>query len=89
MEGRLFCDVVEIGKGFATIVNGKVIDDIYVQKMVWAALPQNWKERSWLLSHYLYSWRICSGFRGEYFVLFCICSDSGMTGTDIRVGSYR
>lgn len=28
MEGRLFCDVVEIGKRFATIVNGKVIDDI-------------------------------------------------------------
>ena len=21
-------------------------------------------------------------------MLFCICSDSGMTGTDIRVGSY-
>ena len=34
MEGRLFCDVVEIGKRFAIIVNGKVIDDIYVQKMV-------------------------------------------------------
>ena len=34
MEGRLFCDVVEIGKRFATIVNGKVIDDIYVQKSV-------------------------------------------------------
>lgn len=34
MEGRLFCDVVEIGKRFATIVNGKVIDDIYVQKIV-------------------------------------------------------
>lgn len=34
MEGRLFCDVVEIGKRFVTIVNGKVIDDIYVQKMV-------------------------------------------------------
>ena len=30
MEGRLFGDVVEIGKRFAT----KVIDDIYVQKMV-------------------------------------------------------
>ena len=41
--------------------------------MVWAALPQNWKKRSWLLSHYLYSWRIFSGFRGEYFTLFYIC----------------
>ena len=57
--------------------------------MVWAALPQNWKKRSWLLSHYLYSWRICSGFRGEYFTLFCICSASGMTGTDVRTGSCR
>ena len=57
--------------------------------MVWAALPQNRKKRSWLLSHYLYSWRICSGFRGEYFVLFCICSNSVMTGTDARVGSCR
>lgn len=34
MEERLFCNVVEIEKRFATIVNGKVIDDIYVQKMV-------------------------------------------------------
>lgn len=32
MEGRLFCDVVEIGKRFATIVNGKVIDDILCTK---------------------------------------------------------
>lgn len=55
--------------------------------MVWAALPQNWKKRSWLLSHYLYSWRIFSGFRGEYFTLFYICSASGMTGTDVRAGS--
>ena len=55
--------------------------------MVWAALPQNWKKRSWLLSHYLYSWRIFSGFRCEYFTLFYICSASGMTGTDVRAGS--
>ena len=55
--------------------------------MVWAALPQNWKKRSWLLSHYLYSWRIFSGFRGEYFTLFYICSASGMTGTDVRAAS--
>ena len=57
--------------------------------MVWAALPQNWKERSWLLSHYLYSWQICSGSRGEYLTLFCVCSASGMTGTDVRAGSCR
>lgn len=57
--------------------------------MVWAALPQNWKKCSWLLSHDLYSWRICSESRGEYFVLFCICSDSGMTGADVRVGRRR
>lgn len=28
-----------------------------------------------------------SGFRGEYFTLFYICSASGMTGTDVRAGS--
>ncbi|WP_243240528.1 ClbS/DfsB family four-helix bundle protein, partial [Roseburia yibonii] len=31
----------------------------------------------------------CSGFRGEYFTLFCACSASGMTGTDVRAGSCR
>ncbi|WP_243240561.1 phospholipase D-like domain-containing protein, partial [Roseburia yibonii] len=30
-----------------------------------------------------------SGFRGEYFTLFCACSASGMTGTDVRAGSCR
>lgn len=27
--------------------------------------------------------------RGEYFVLFCICSDFGVAGADVRVGSCK